>query len=353
MRPWAALGAALLVAAASGCATVRFYAQAAYGQASLLLSARPVNEVLADPATPPDLAGQLRLAQAMLRFAEGELGLPVEGRYRSYVELPGYPTWNVVAAEELALAAVPRCYPLVGCVIYRGFFTKTAAQREAARLAVEHDVHLYPVVAYSTLGWFDDPLLSSFVHFPEAELAELLFHELAHSLIYLPGDSTFNESFASLVGAEGASAWLAAQGADAQAHRHAAREERRVARDFGRFLAHWHTRLDALYARPIDDAAKRQLKGQAFAAMRTAYHACRERLGNGRYDKFMAPPLNNARLLTFAAYEDLQAGFARVFRTAGGNWQHFFQRVRELGELPKTQRHAALASDVGTEPVCI
>ncbi len=340
---------ALLAAASSGCATVRFYTQAAYGQAALLLSARPVEQVLADPATPPALAAQLRLANALLRFAEGELGLPVEGRYRTYAELPGFPTWNAVAAEELALAAVPRCYPLVGCVIYRGFFNKTAAQREAARLALEHDVHLYPVVAYSTLGWFDDPLLSSFIHFAEAELAELLFHELAHSVIYLRDDSTFNESFASFVGAEGAAAWLAAQGEDAQAHRLVQREQRRTARAFGRFLAHWRTRLDTLYASPINDAAKRQLKAEAFAAMRAAYRACREQLGDGRYDNFTAAPLNNAHLLSFAAYEDLQPRFAQIFRAADGNWQQFFKRVRELGELPKTERHAALGSVGGAE----
>ena len=331
---------------------MKFYAQAAHGQTSLLLAKRDVHAVLADPRTPAALATQLRLANSLLRFAEEELALPVEGRYRSYVEVAGFPVWNVVAAEELALAAVPRCYPLVGCVIYRGFFAKRAAEREAARLAVEHDVHLYPVVAYSTLGWFDDPLLSSFIHLAEADLAELLFHELAHGVIYLRDDSTFNESFASFVGAEGVAAWHRAQGGDAQMQRRAQQAKRRAASDFNRFLVRWRERIDALYRAPIDGAAKRQLKTEAFAAMRAAYRACRAHLGDGRYDGFMAAPLNNARLLSFAAYADLQDGFARVFHAADGDWQRFFERVRELGDLPKTARHAALATAATSSPVC-
>ena len=353
MRSWRRVLVGLLLAATlTGCATVKFYAQAAYGQTALLLSRRDVQAVLADGHTRPELAAQLRLAVSLLRFAEEELALPVEGRYRTYVELAGFPVWNVVAAQELALAAVPRCYPLVGCVIYRGFFAKRAAEREAARLAAEHDVHLYPVVAYSTLGWFDDPLLSSFIHFAEADLAELLFHELAHGVVYLRDDSTFNESFASFVGAQGAVAWLAANGEDAPTHRRAQRTQRRAARDFGRFLAHWRNRLDALYRQPIDDAAKRLLKAEAFRAMRTAYRACRDQLGNGRYDNFMEAPLNNARLVSFGAYDDLREGFARVFHATGGEWPRFFERVRELGNLPKADRHAALAAEANAPPVC-
>lgn len=336
----------------SGCATAKFYAQAAYGQAALLLARRDVQAVLADPRTTPELATQLRLATSMLRFAEAELRLPVQGRYDSYVELAGFPMWNVVAARELSLATVPRCYPLVGCVIYRGFFAKRAAEREAARLAAEHDVYLYPVTAYSTLGWFDDPLLSSFIHFAPTDLAELLFHELAHSVIFVRDDATFNESFASFVGAEGAAAWHHAQGEDPRTQRRAQRAKRRAARDFGHFLARWRERIDALYRAPIDDAAKRQLKAEAFAAMGVAYRACRTRLGNGRYDGFMEAPLNNARLLAFGTYEDLHEGFARVFRAANGDWQRFFERVRELGDLPKAARHAALAAEKITPSVC-
>ncbi len=348
-----ALGAALLASALSGCATVRFYTQASAGQATLLLARRDVRTVLTAPETPPALASQLRLAQSMLRFAEQALALPVDGRYQSYVQMDGAAMWNVVAAEELALAAVPRCYPLVGCTIYRGYFSQRDAEREAARLAVEHDVHVYPVAAYSTLGWFDDPLLSSFIHWPEADLAELLFHELAHSVLYVRDDSTFNESYASFVGGEGAIAWLNAQGEDAEAHRRNRETRRQAARAFSGFLAHWRDRLVELYALPIAAAAKRQLKAEAFRAMQAAYRSCRERLGDGRHDDFMAVPLSNARLLAAGTYEDMQPGFARLFRATGKDWPTFFRRARELGSLPMAERHAALATNAQETPACV
>lgn len=343
------MAGALLLASVGGCATVRFYAQAAVGQASLLLARRDVQAVLRDPRTPPELGSQLRLATSMLRFAEAQLALPVGGRYRSYVARPGYPVWNVVAAQALALEPVPRCYPLVGCVIYRAYFTKRGAHREAERLAARYDVHVYPVVAYSTLGWFDDPLLASFIHFPPADLAELLFHELAHGVLFVPGDTTFNESFASFVGIKGATAWLDAQGEDATAHRDARRAARCAAKAFGRFLAAWRQRLRAVYSLPLNADAMRQRKVATFAAMRAAYQGCRQSLGDGRYDAFMAAPLNNARLLAFGAYDDLYAGFARLFDAAGRDWQRFFAHVREVGALPPEERHAALAVDAADD----
>ena len=347
-----AIAAGLLVALLSGCASLRFYAQAVTGQGALLLARRDVSAVLADGATPPRLAAQLRLATAMLRFADESLAMPPGGRYRSYVEVTGAPVWNVVAAQELALTPVSRCYPVVGCAIYRGYFSRSGAEREAARLAATYDVHVYPVAAYSTLGWFDDPLLSSFIMFAEPDLAALLFHELAHSVYFLPGDSTFNESYANFVGAEGAVAWLRSQGRDAVAHRRALAAKRRAERAFAAFLGHWRERLRSIYALPVDDAAKRQLKGQAFQAMRADYHACREELGGGRFDGFMAAPLSNAKLLAVGAYEDLAPGFARLFEAAGRDWRTFFREVQALAALPEPARRKALATPPGEPSRC-
>lgn len=333
-----ALAGAVLLTGVSGCASVHFYAQAAVGQAKLMLARRDTSVVLTDPATRPDVAERLRLVARLLRFAEGELGLPVGGRYGSFVESDGVLLWNVVAAPEFDVAAVPRCYPIVGCAVYRGYFSREAAEREAARLRLDHDVHIAPVAAYSTLGWFDDPILGSFLHYDEATLAELIFHELAHSVVYVRGDSTFNESFATFVGTEGAMAWLAHNGVDAGPYT-ATLAARAAFRDF---LGLWRDRLATLYGRPIADGAKRQLKGAAFAAMDACYRRHRGHLGNGRYDNAMATPYNNARLALVAAYDDLGPAFEGLFNDAG-DWPAFYVEVRNLAVLAKSERHEALA----------
>lgn len=330
-----------LAVALSGCASVKFYAQAVSGQAALLLSRRDVQAVLNDARTEPELAAQLRLATAMLRFAAEELALPVGERYASYADVGSVAIWNVVAARELQLAAQPRCYPLIGCVVYRGFFSRRDARAEAQRLAASHDVHLYPVGAYSTLGWFDDPILSSFIRYDEPALAELLFHELAHGVVFVRGDSAFNESYATFVGSRGAAAWFGAQGGDGEAVGKRQTEREASAR-FTAFLNHWRERLRALYALPIGDDAKRLLKAEAFTAMRAAYQACRGRLGNGRYDIFMQRPFNNARMVLVGTYDGLRDGFARLFDAAGGSWPAFHRRVRELGALSAEERRREL-----------
>lgn len=333
-----ALAAVVLLTGLSGCASVRFYAQAVAGQATLMLARRDTGAVLADPTTAPDVASKLRLVARLLRFAEAELELPVGGRYGSFVDSEGVLLWNVVAAPEFDVAAIPRCYPIVGCAVYRGYFSREAAEREAARLRVDHDVHIAPVAAYSTLGWFDDPILGSFLHYDEANLAELIYHELAHSVVYVQGDSTFNESFATFVGTQGAMAWLEHNGADTGPYTAGL-----AARDaFRDFLGLWRERLATLYGRPIADDAKRQLKAAAFAAMDACYRRHRARLGNGRYDAAMATPYNNARLALAAAYDDLRPAFEGLFNDVG-DWSAFYAEVRNIAPLSKSARREALA----------
>ena len=317
-----------------GCANVQFYTQAVTGQAALLSSRRDAQDLIDATDTDPVLVRQLQIVSRLLRFAEDELHLPVDGRYRSYVELEGVPVWNVVAAPEFAIRPLQRCYPLIGCAVYRGYFNRRAAEREADRLSVEHDVYLYPVTAYSTLGWFDDPILSSFVYYDEAALADLIFHELAHSVVYVPGDSGFNEGFASFVGNEGAIAYLEANGLDAARYR----ERLEAAKAYAQFLGDWRGRLADLYREPISDAAKRLLKGELFVAMRASYGRNLERLGGGRYDAAMARPLNNARLALVGTYEDSKHHFERLFGEVGGDWRAFYAAVRDLAALPEGER---------------
>ena len=320
-----------------GCANVQFYAQAVTGQASILF-ARQDAEVLIDaPGTDPALVRQLRLVSRLLRFAQDELHLPVGDRYRSYVELEGVPIWNVVAAPEFSTRPLQRCYPLIGCAVYRGYFSRRSAEREAARLSIEYDVQLYPVTAYSTLGWFNDPILSSFVYYDEAALGDLIFHELAHSVVYVQGDSGFNEAFASFVGNEGAIAYLEATGGDAAEYR----ERLESADAYARFLRDWRGRLAALYQKPIGDAAKRQLKGELLVAMRHNYHRDLGRLGGGRYDSAMARPYNNARLAVVGTYADSKHDFERLFNALGGDWPAFYAAVEARAALPESKRWPA------------
>ena len=241
--------------AAAGCQTLGYYSHAALGQLRVLSARQPVSRVLArlettrgnDPGAAA-LHARLTLSQELLTFAEDELALEVGGRYRSYADLqrPAV-VWNLFAAPPLSLTPYQWCYPLVGCTPYRGFFNADYARRRAAVLKQRgFETYVGPVAAYSTLGWFDDPLLSTFIDYPEPALAELLFHELAHGAVWLPGDVAFNESFATFVGRRGAASWLAASGRDADMAARAAEHETR-ARLLG-LLRQTRAALERVYA---------------------------------------------------------------------------------------------------------
>ena len=223
-----AVGAVALLQA--GCETVGYYGQAIRGQTGLLLAREPVDDLLADPATDAALRQRLGVARDLLDFADGELGLEVGGRYGSYVALDrDAVVYNVFASPPFALTPVRWCFPIAGCVSYRGYFSEAAAQAKADELAEAGlDVHVGGASAYSTLGWFDDPLLSTFIERDDAALADLLFHELAHGVLYVPGETAFNESFATFVGREGTRRWLSARGEDAALEQWRARNARRA-----------------------------------------------------------------------------------------------------------------------------
>lgn len=349
-RVFAGFGITLAVLAGAGCQTLGYYSHAALGQLRVLTARQPVEAVLArleqarqhDPRDEA-LHAQLTLARRLLGYAEAELGLVADGRYQSYVALdrPAV-VWNVFAAPPLSLTPYQWCYPLVGCTPYRGFFNAAYADRSAQALERRgFETFVGPVAAYSTLGWFDDPLLSTFIGYPEAELAELLFHELAHGEVWLPGDVAFNESFATFVGRRGASQWLAASGRHEDIARrssdHAARK-----RLLG-LLAETRAALQQVYQAEVPDPKKLEAKTRVLEGARRCYAAYRSRLGGGRYDALMAG-LNNARLASVAAYEDHVPGFARLFAESGGAWPEFYQRVRAIAELQPDARAAALAA---------
>ena len=347
-----AVGAALLLAALAGCAggsdgSLGYYAQSLRGHLDLLQRARPMDDWLADPATPPALRERLQLAQRLRRFAVTDLALPDNPSYTRYADL-GRPAvvWNVVAAPELSLQPRTWCFPVMGCVGYRGYFDRAAAEAEGARLRAEGwEVAVYGVPAYSTLGWTNwlggDPLLNTFLQGGEAALARLLFHELAHQVVYADGDTAFNESYATAVERLGLARWQAATGGGAE---DPAQQQRQA--DFRTITQRTRAALDALYRSDRPDAAKRADKARLMAGMHQAFAALKAApggpwAGHTGYDAWLARA-NNATLALQAAYDGGVPAFERLFAEGGGDFARLHAEARRLAALPPAQRRQAL-----------
>lgn len=328
------------------CTSLGYYAHVAHGQSELLLHRRSIGAVLQDPSTNPTLATRLRLAQAARRFATQRLGLPDNRSYTRYVELHrSYVVWNVFATPAYSVAALPQCFPIAGCVAYRGYFDQAKAQARAALLQAHgDDVDIGGVPAYSTLGWFSDPILSSMLRWDDDELAGTIFHELAHQLIYVKDDTAFNESFATFVQEQGLREWRQSRGLPPPDD-HSTRMED----GFTALVLDLRTRLKTLYASPLyvkaaDRSAMAAGKRAEIEAFRTRYQAWRDRdwPGDHRYDAWVAKPINNARLLPFGLYDQWQPAFAQLFRQSGQQWPAFYAQVRILAAQPKAQRDARM-----------
>ncbi|MDP3086540.1 MAG: aminopeptidase [Rubrivivax sp.] len=349
------LGTAALAAAAiclgSGCSSIGFYAQAVSGHLSMLQAARPVDDWLADPATPAPLRERLQLSQRLRAFAVDELKLPDGPSYRRYADLQrSAVVWNVVAAPELSLKLKTWCFPVAGCVGYRGYFDRAPADALAAQLLAEGwEVSVYGVPAYSTLGRTDwlggDPLLNTFMHWPEGELARLLFHEMAHQVVYVGDDTTFNESFAVAVERIGGARWLASHASEAARQDYTALDRRR--QDFRELTTRYREQFTRLYASALDDDAKRRQKAALLAALRGEYAALKAGRWDGfsGYDGWMARA-NNAALGVQAAYGELVPGFERLYEREGRDLERFYAAVRRLAALPKAERRATLQTDL-------
>lgn len=324
-----------------GCATVRYYGHVAHGEAALLLARRSIPEVMEDPRTPPALARRLDLAEQARRFASEHLDLPDNRSYTSYVALDRpYVAWNVFAAPRFSVEAVPQCFPIAGCVAYRGYFREVLAKQRAAMLRKQGlDVWLSPVPAYSTLGWFADPILSSMMRWDDDELAGTLFHELAHQQVYAKGDTAFNESFATFVENEGLRQWRAFRSLPPPDGREQAMEH-----GFTALVLGLRERLRQDYARPGDAEAMERRKQADIAAFRRDYAVWRDRdfPGDHRYDAWVAAPINNARLLPFGLYDRWTGAFAVLFARMDRQWPAFYRAVAAMGRLAPAQRRARL-----------
>ena len=343
-----ALAALATLCVTSGCSSIDYLSQSASGHLRLLAAARPVKDAIADPATPEALRKRLELTQRMREFAVTELHEPDNDSYRSYADLKRpAAVWNVVAAPELSLQLTTWCFPVVGCVGYRGYYDLASANAAAAPLkAGGLEVDVYEVPAYSTLGWMNwiggDPLLSTFVQWPEGELSRLIFHELAHQVAYAPGDTTFNESFATAVEHIGSQRWLERNATPEVRAKQALTEARRD--DFHVLVRAWRAKLDAMYRSDLPDAEKRVRKAELYAGMRADYEALKRDKWSGYngYDHWFAKA-NNAAMGTQGAYDDEVGAFERLFAAQGGDFDRFYAEVRRMAALPRPEREAAMA----------
>ena len=342
----------LLLAAAlpllGGCSALGYYAQAVRGQIDLLRRATPIEQELASDAVAPDLKARLRAVVRIRAFASRELGLPDNDSYKRYADLGrSYAVWNVFAAPEFSVEPITSCFPIAGCVSYRGYFAEADAQAAAAALRERgYDVYVGGVPAYSTLGWFDDPVLSTFIRYPEAELARLMFHELAHQLLYVKDDTRFYESFAVSVEQAGVERWLAANG---DARERAGYERMQAMRNgFLALLLKYQALLKAYYQLDIPDGQKRLGKAQRFADMDAEYRALKASWGGfAGYDRWFAGKPNNAMLASVALYTDLVPAFSALLASVGGDLPRFYAAVKALAKLPKEERDARLLSLAG------
>ena len=331
----------LWVVLLSGCSSVSYYGQLASGQWQLLQAREPVAKVIADPSRAQPLRDHLVQAQKARTFASAQLHLPDNQSYRLYADIGRpYVVWNVFATQEFSLAAQNHCFPIAGCVAYRGYYSQGAARGEAALLKQQGmDVSIGGVEAYSTLGWFNDPIMSSMLSWGDERLATLIFHELAHQRFYVKDDTEFNESFATFVEQEGTRQWRVARGLAPIGS--AALQQRD---QFTRLVLDTRKRLETLYAQPLAVDAMRRAKAAEFERLRSEYRQVRDSQwgGDKRYDAWVNQPMNNARLLPFGLYDQWVPAFAALFRQEGENWLKFYAAVERMGQLPVAQRKAAL-----------
>ena len=329
-----------------------YYAQAVAGHFGVVAKAKPIDDWLANDSLTEAQQNRLQRAQAMRRFAVDVLGLPNNSSYTRYADLQrSAVVWNVVATPALSLELHQWCFPFAGCVGYRGFYRQQAAQAFAARLPAHWDVKLYPVSAYSTLGWTQwmggDPLLNTMLAFPELELAELLFHELAHQQVYVKGDTTFNESYATAVERLGAQAWRAFRASDPDfdavwAQHQQGRQQRE---DFQSLVRRTRADLERLYAQrgsSLDLPLLEQGKIHVLQTFERRYAQLQKEWGGvGRFDAWVQSP-NNAMFALQHSYTQWVPAFEQLFADVGGDWPAFHAAVKALSRLPQAQRDTRL-----------
>lgn len=337
---------ALLLLAMQGCGNLSYYSQAIDGHLTVISSRKPVDRLIDDPKGSQDLREQLRLARDVRQFAIDRLALPDNDSYRTFVDTQrNYVSWAVFAAPPLSLKVNLWCFPVVGCVPYRGYFSEEAAERFAAQTAEQgFDVYVGGVPAYSTLGWFDDPLLNTMFLYGETYVAGVVFHELAHQQVYIADDSAFNEAFAVSVEDSGTELWLKDQSNPDAIRRYRTAQKRN--RDFLDLVGKTRDKLQRIYVSEKSDAQKLAEKEAAIERLRTRYRKLKRTKWNGYsgYDGWFNAPINNAKLATISVYNDLVPAFLNLLELCDGDYVRYYGAVENLGKLNPLQRREALSN---------
>jgi predicted aminopeptidase len=338
-------GLTILSIAVCSCESVQYYNQAIQGQYSILNERQPISEIMADPESPVFLRERLAHIMSVRKFAESELQLPVKNHYLTYVDLKrSYAVWNVFAAPEFSLTPKTWCYPIVGCAAYRGYFTEKNARQYADGLISQgYEVYVAGVTAYSTLGWFDDPVLSTFMGYSEDQSAALIFHELAHQVLYVKGDTVFNESFATAVEQEGLKRWQAKIQASHLFGDYL--RNYRSQQQFVQLIMDYRRTLEKLYQSDASTLAKREQKTSIFSELREEFDRLKtEQNGLSAYNDWMYYSLNNAKIASVAAYHGFVPAFQKMLVVNGGDLNQFYKACRKLAQRTQDERHRILNS---------
>jgi predicted aminopeptidase len=337
------IAAAIVLAGLTACANLPYYLQSVAGQLDIWSRQQDIESIVARPATPEPLREKLRSVLAIREFASTELALPRNASYRTYVNLERrYAVWNVFATPEFSIKPRQWCFAFAGCVNYRGYFDKADADEFAAGVAAKgSDVFVGGVPAYSLLGYFPDPVLNTFIHYPTPHLARLIFHELAHQVVYVRDDSVFNESFAVAVEHEGSRRWLERYGTAEDRRVYDVITERREG--FLRLIQIYQHRLETLYESSLASDEMRAQKTAHFAEMKADYERMKAGWGGFRgYDHWFAQPPSNALLASVGIYTKRVPAFQALLAREGGDLKRFYAAVKALSRMSKPERTAML-----------
>lgn len=327
-----------------GCANLSYYSQAVGGHLDILRGSRPIDEWVSDPHTDSKLKSQLERVKAIRDFASRDLGLPDNGSYREYVDVGRpYVVWNVFATPEFSFQSEQWCMWVVGCVNYRGYYNQAEAQRFAEQLRkAGYDTYVGGVPAYSTLGYFNDPVLNTFLRFGDEEVARLIFHELAHQKVYAEGDSVFNESFASVVEEEGLRRWFAVHGHRDVTKQLGADNQRKL--EFTELVMGYREKLVALYRQKLPAESMRKAKAEVLSQLRSDYAALKTKWGGySGYDAWVANDLNNAKMASLALYTQLVPALEALLKAEDADLSKFYRRAAALAKMSREGRRASLA----------